>query len=111
MEESGWSDSVVIAGVLHDVVEDTRVSVEEILSEFGVAVAKIVEAVSRRANEPRRDYCARIVAAGAIAVVVKLADIADNADESRLGRLVPDVAAGLREKHRKMRSWLTGEVT
>ncbi|MCR5273407.1 MAG: HD domain-containing protein [Lachnospiraceae bacterium] len=36
-------DDVIIAGLLHDVVEDTQVSLEEIEKEFGERVAKLVE--------------------------------------------------------------------
>lgn len=40
------SVEVVIAGLLHDTVEDTRVTVEEIRDTFGEKVAAIVEGVS-----------------------------------------------------------------
>jgi len=40
----GADGHVVIAGLLHDVIEDAGVTTEEILEEFGGAVAKIVNA-------------------------------------------------------------------
>jgi GTP pyrophosphokinase len=37
----------VIAGILHDVVEDTEVAIEEIEDEFGEGVAKLVDGVTK----------------------------------------------------------------
>ena len=36
-------DNVVIAGLLHDVVEDTPISLEEIRNEFGEEIARLVD--------------------------------------------------------------------
>lgn len=44
--EMGCSDEVVAAGLLHDTVEDTRVSIEDIRKEFGDEVAEIVAGVT-----------------------------------------------------------------
>jgi (p)ppGpp synthase/HD superfamily hydrolase len=41
-----YPDDVVAAGVLHDVIEDTGVSPEELELRFGAPVATLVEAVS-----------------------------------------------------------------
>ncbi len=42
----GFGENLAIAGLLHDVVEDTTVPLERIVSEFGDAVAQLVAAVS-----------------------------------------------------------------
>ncbi len=42
----GFSDTVIAAGLLHDVVEDTSVSLEEIKDEFGNEIAELVKSVS-----------------------------------------------------------------
>jgi (p)ppGpp synthase/HD superfamily hydrolase len=42
----GFDEDVVIAGVLHDTVEDTEVTAEEIRTGFGAEVAALVAAVS-----------------------------------------------------------------
>ena len=52
-----FDDEVVIAGVLHDVVENTDVSVDDIERRFGHRVAKLVAAVTENANIA--DYAAR----------------------------------------------------
>ena len=46
--ENGCSEEVVAAGVLHDTVEDTPVSLEDIRKTFGEKVARIVECVSEQ---------------------------------------------------------------
>jgi (p)ppGpp synthase/HD superfamily hydrolase len=44
--ESGCSEEVVVAGLLHDTVEDTEVTLDQIESEFGKEVARLVEGAS-----------------------------------------------------------------
>ena len=44
---------VVIAGLLHDTVEDTPVTLEEIRREFGDETAKLVDGVTKLTNLPR----------------------------------------------------------
>ncbi|ORT54812.1 phosphohydrolase, partial [Frankia sp. KB5] len=57
-----------------------------------------VDALSHREGEPVPDYLAR-VAADPLAVVVKRADIQDNADPARLRRLPPEDAARLSARY------------
>lgn len=42
----GFNEDVVIAGLLHDVIEDCDISAEQISAEFGTEVARLVVAVS-----------------------------------------------------------------
>lgn len=46
LADAGFDEDVVIAGVLHDTVEDTSVTFEQIESEFGLRVAGLVREVS-----------------------------------------------------------------
>jgi (p)ppGpp synthase/HD superfamily hydrolase len=46
LHEAGYSDEVVAAGVLHEVLEDTDVERPELASRFGERVAALVAAVS-----------------------------------------------------------------
>jgi (p)ppGpp synthase/HD superfamily hydrolase len=46
LHEAGYSDEVVAAGVLHDVIEDTGVQRSELEERFGARVAELVAAVS-----------------------------------------------------------------
>lgn len=42
LEEYGYDESVVAAGYLHDVVEDTKYTIEDIRKEFGDEIANIL---------------------------------------------------------------------
>jgi (p)ppGpp synthase/HD superfamily hydrolase len=46
LREAGCSDVVVVAGLLHDVVEDTSVSAAELRARFGAEIARLVLAVT-----------------------------------------------------------------
>jgi len=92
-------DYVVAAALLHDVVEDTDVTVADIDREFGPDVAALVAALTHRPFETRADYLTRVVAAGPYAVAIKRADVADNSDEGRLSRLDEATAERLRGKY------------
>lgn len=72
---SGEAQQVVAA--LHDVVEDTYVTFNEIEHEFGEEVMKAVLAITRLENETYRQYLRR-VKNNEIAYWVKLADMMSN---------------------------------
>ncbi|MEC1523700.1 HD domain-containing protein [Neobacillus niacini] len=44
--EKGYSEEIVAAGILHDTVEDTPLTLDEIKRDFGSNIAKIVEGSS-----------------------------------------------------------------
>lgn len=69
---------------LHDVVEDTPVTLDILLlMGFSAEVVDAVDAVTRRPGEDRQDYLDR-VKANKIATQVKLADLKHNSDLSRI---------------------------
>lgn len=73
-----------IAAVLHDVVEDSSVTLAQIAAEgFAPEVLAAVDALTKRPGESRLD-AARRAAANTIARAVKLADNAENSDLSRI---------------------------
>ena len=72
-----------IVAILHDVVEDTPATVEEIREMFGDVVADAVESITHGKDEPYMDYIER-VKRNELAKKVKLADIAHNMDISRI---------------------------
>ncbi len=47
LEEWGMDEDTVIAGVLHDTVEDTNLTLEDIRKEFGDSVAFLVDGVTK----------------------------------------------------------------
>jgi GTP diphosphokinase / guanosine-3',5'-bis(diphosphate) 3'-diphosphatase len=76
-----------IAAVLHDVVEDTPVTLEDLLSEgFSQDIVDAVEALTKREGESRLEAATR-AAQNKIALVVKLADVNDNMDLKRIPNL------------------------
>lgn len=44
--EAGCGETVAVAGVLHDVVEDTKTTLEQVRAQFGERVAQLVEGAS-----------------------------------------------------------------
>ncbi len=87
--ERGYGREVVIAGVLHDLIEDTTLPPEEIGREFGDEVLRLVKANTfdesiADPTERYREMFARCAAAGRGALLVKAADILDNSHYYRL---------------------------
>lgn len=86
-----------MAAVLHDVVEDTAVTLGQLAAEgFAAPVLAAVEALTKRAGESRLDAAAR-AAADPVARVVKLADNAENMDLGRIAQPTEHDHARLRE--------------
>ncbi len=92
------ADEVVVAW-LHDVVEDTEVTLEEIEREFGSTVAAAVNAITRRPDEADSDHYYARVRTNPTALKVKAADLADNTDPARLALLDPQQRARLEGKY------------
>jgi (p)ppGpp synthase/HD superfamily hydrolase len=88
-----------MAAVLHDVLEDTPVTADDLRSAgCPEAVVAAVHALTKRMGESLAQSMAR-AAADPIAAVVKRADIADNSDPARLALLDPATADRLRGKY------------
>jgi (p)ppGpp synthase/HD superfamily hydrolase len=76
-----------IVAALHDVVEDTDWTLERLRGEgFAEEVLVAIDHLTRRKNEPYEDFIER-VNTNALARTVKIADLRDNLDESRLSQL------------------------
>ena len=52
LKNANMSEDCVIAGILHDVVEDTKYTLNDIKKEYGDNVAKIVEEVTEDKSLP-----------------------------------------------------------
>lgn len=79
---SGNSERIV--AVLHDVIEDTAVSLEHLAAAgFSSSELEALEALTKRPNEDRLS-AARRAAKNEIARLVKLADNADNMEIGRI---------------------------
>jgi hypothetical protein len=89
-----------ITALLHDVVEDCSVPLEEIEKRYGEQVAVAVDCLSRRIGETYKDYILRCKG-NTLARRVKLADIEDNLLPERIGSLDPKEAESLRKRYTK----------
>lgn len=81
--EMGYDKKIIIGAVLHDVIEDTNVTYEQLREDFGQEVLDLVIAVSYDESisdpvEQYKDMYNRILAYGKDAVVLKSIDIAVN---------------------------------
>lgn len=72
-----------IVAVLHDTLEDTAITFQELEQQFGETIANAVQTLSRQEHEDYFDFIER-VKGNAIAVQVKIADLQDNMNLSRL---------------------------
>ncbi len=50
--EMNVPSTIIVAGLLHDTVEDTNITLEEIKKEFGSEIAKLVDGVTKLTNLP-----------------------------------------------------------
>lgn len=91
--ELGYDADIVIAGILHDLIEDSDVTFEDIKNTFSEKIAKWVKAVSfdPEIKDPVKQYkemFKRTAAAGRGAIIVKAADLFTN---SFYIKLVPEL--------------------
>ncbi len=89
LQGAGATEDLVIAGILHDVLEDTRASREELKKLFGEPVLRLVEALSEKktiANWKRRKqlYIDGIAEHGPETMMVSAADKYHNLHSMRI---------------------------
>ena len=95
----GMEDEIsCCAALLHDVVEDTSVTLEELMAEFPSAVTDVVDLLTHREGVAYENYL-RAIRANPTARRIKLADIAHNSDPARCPELSPREHQRLRQKY------------
>ncbi|HEX5689418.1 MAG TPA: HD domain-containing protein, partial [Roseiflexaceae bacterium] len=84
----GFGEDLAVAGLLHDVVEDTDVPLEQIAATFGDEVARLVDAVSETKSadgaelpweQRKAEKLAHLHAGGSDVAALKAADAIHNA--------------------------------
>ena len=98
LRDIGAGSSVIAAGFLHDVVEDTQVTPEEIEAQFGAEVRALVEGVTKlggihftNQTEAQAENLRRMFLAMASDIRVVLVKLADRLHNMRtLGALKPE---------------------
>ena len=88
LREAGYDDEVQAAALLHDLLEDTETSAEEIRKRFGERVAELVKVLSDDPSiepyERRKDALReKVLAAGSDAVAIYAADKLSNVTDLR----------------------------
>ncbi|KJK07866.1 MULTISPECIES: bifunctional (p)ppGpp synthetase/guanosine-3',5'-bis(diphosphate) 3'-pyrophosphohydrolase [Pseudomonas] len=84
-----------IVAVLHDVLEDSAMTLSDLAREgFALKILAAVQALSRRDEESYEAFVIRL-GGDPLARVVKLADLADNSDLSRIAMPGPEDMARL----------------
>ena len=118
--EDGADDDVVTAALLHDTIEDTRTTREEIAQAFNERVATLVESVSEPKEkdgkklswkESKEHYLANLEKASDDAVLVATADKIDNI-ESKLEAFEKEGPALLKRWKQPVKEflWYHGEA-
>lgn len=79
-------EETCIVALLHDIVEDTPCTFEELESMFS---NEIVNAIKLMTHNPKEDYFTYIdrISTNRIASLVKISDLKHNSDESRLNNV------------------------
>jgi len=85
LTEFGYAgdESIMVAAWLHDTVEDTETTYDELVSEFGNETADIVFAVTNKPRTNREDHFRKTVpkiASNKKSLIVKLADRISNTE-------------------------------
>lgn len=105
--EQMTDEATTIVALLHDVVEDTDYTLEDLAAEgFGEDILEAVALMTHEDDVPYLDYVAKLKD-NPIARAVKLADLAHNSDLSRIGE-VDDKTRERLEKYKKAMELLEG---
>ena len=100
------SEEEKIVAVLHDIVEDTDISLDDLRNEgFSKEVVDAVECLTKQDGENYDSYIERI-SFNPLAVKIKLADLEDNRDLTRLPEVTDKVLERV-EKYDKALEKLT----
>ena len=98
------------AALLHDVAEDTDVTLEDLAREFPEEVIRVLKLLTHEKGTDYFDYV-RSIKADPIAVKVKLADLDHNSDQTRCvgSDLTEEQLAYWRQKYTRATKLLTEE--
>ena len=107
--EQMTDEATTIVALLHDVVEDTDYTLEDLAAEgFEKEILEAVALMTHEDDVPYLDYVAKLKD-NPIARAVKLADLAHNSDLSRIGEVDDEIRKRL-EKYKKAIALLKGSI-
>lgn len=86
LAHAGLAEEIVIAGILHDTIEDTEVTYEEIVKKFGKKIADVVNDVTEQERslswtERKSAALAHVATMLPESVLVKTADVVHNMND------------------------------
>ncbi|MHA1150824.1 MAG: HD domain-containing protein [Promethearchaeota archaeon] len=71
-------EELMVAALLHDLVEDTEMTIEEIEKKFGEKIASIVAELTKPLNGSKERWLKRFTSSSKEAKIIKMADRIDN---------------------------------
>lgn len=93
-----------IVALLHDVVEDTDITFDELEKDFSIEVVEILKLLTHDKNVDYMEYV-KAIKKNPIAKKIKIADINHNSDETRLDEIT-DKDIERRNKYKKALEFL-----
>ena len=109
LAEQMTDESTVCVALLHDVIEDTDMTLEQLQAEgFTPEIIAALRLMTHDESVPYMDYVAQIKT-NPIAAAVKLADLKHNSDLTRLDH-VDEYALARAEKYKKAIAILTDKA-
>lgn len=98
------------AALLHDVAEDTEITLDDLAREFPDEVMQVLHLLTHRKEVPYFDYV-RSIRENPVAVKIKLADIDHNSDQTRCANsgMSEETLAYFRNKYETARQILTDD--
>ena len=98
------SDTEMIVAVLHDVVEDSSMTADQLREEgFSDEIVEAVELLTKREGEPYDNVIERAKLTP-LSRRVKIADLRDNMDMSRLSHVTEDDLSRFERYHRALQA-------
>lgn len=95
-------DDLWVVALLHDILEDTDYSLEDLKANYCQEIVDAIVALTRMEGESYMDFIRRI-SLNEMAVKVKLADLKDNMDVTRLKSLERDDFKRIEKYHKAWR--------
>lgn len=81
--EKGYNREIILSGILHDIIEDSRVDEKMLQAEFGDEVTRLVLACTKNESiadksQKIKELIGRSMENGQDALIIKTADVLDN---------------------------------
>jgi cell division ATPase FtsA len=93
----------MIAAVMHDVIEDSELSLEELSKHgFSEMVTEAIESLTKRKGEEYESFIMR-VSGNTLATKIKIEDIKDNINLTRLNEVTEKDLERVKKYHRALR--------